>query len=394
VTGRQTNDLSGDDILTMKLAAADGEILWTALDDNPAPLDDRGWAIVVGPDDNPVVTGIHATPTDPARYRTFKLDSADGSEIWGQTLPGAVNYIAREAGWLAVCDNGDIIMANRTWEAGTGYDVVLHRYAAADGDTVWTARYDSSGGSDDPIRMVRDFAGDLLVTGVRSGNYMVLKFDDADGSLLWSEEYDGPAAGYDAPADVIEGPGGEVLVTGFVTGATTSWDVATVAFDPADGHVVWERHFDSGDGRADEGTALAVSPQGDVFVTGYCELLTSGMDLVALRYVRDDPTGVAAGSHAGADAGPVFRIVAGPNPFSRRLSLSLDVARQARARLSVYDVAGRRIALLREGTFPPGTHPIEWDGRDGSGTPLGAGVYFVRLEGDGMSVVRKVVLER
>jgi hypothetical protein len=374
----------------MKLAAADGEILW-AVHDEFSLLDDRGWAIVVGPDDHPVVTGVHSTPTDPARYRTFKLDTADGSEIWAQTFPGAVNHLDREAGWLAVCDNGDIVMVNRTWESGTGYDVVLHRYAAADGDTVWTARYDSSGGSDDPTHMIRDSVGDLLVTGARSGDYMVLKFDGADGGLLWSEDYDGPAAGYDAAAAVAEGPGGEVVVTGFSTGSATNWDVSTVAFDPTDGAWLWEAHFDPGDGRYDEGRALAVGPEGGLYVTGYCESLTSGTDLVALRYVPDDPTDVDPGPPAAATASSRLRITAHPNPFVHRLSLVVDVEQGAPARLAVYDVAGRRAALLHQGALSPGTHRIEWDGRGDSGGILGAGVYLVRLESAGATAVRKIV---
>ena len=388
------NGLWGDDILTLKLAASDGEILWAVHDHSSQPLDDRGWAIAVGPDGHPVVTGIQTTPEDPARYRTFKLDSADGTLIWGRTFPGAVNVLAQEAGWLGIRDDGDVIMANRTWESGAGYDVVLHRYDAADGDTVWTLRYDSSGGSDDPTGMVLDGAGDILVTGVRSGDFMALKFDAADGSLLWSTDWNGPAGGYDAAAALAEGPGGEVIVTGFATGSATSWDVATVAFDPTDGALLWERLFDAGEGRTDEGRALAVAPTGDVYVTGYCDLATSGSDLLALRYILADPTAAVPGPHAGASASSRLRVAAHPNPFPRDLSLTFDLARSAPTRLAIYDITGRRVALLHEGALSPGAHRIEWDGRDDAGRSIGPGVYLVRLESAGANVARKVVRSR
>jgi hypothetical protein len=296
-------------------------------------------------------------------------------------------------GWLAICDDGDVVMANRTWEAGAGYDVVLHRYDAADGDTVWTVRYDSAGGSDDPTAVIRNAAGDLLVAGIRSGDYMALAFDESDGSLLWSTNWDGPDGGYDAAAALVEGSRGEVIVTGFATGDGTSWDVATVALDPADGSLLWERIFDPGEGRTDEGNAVAVAPSGDVYVTGYCDLAASGSDLIALRYLVEDPTDVATGPRA-AGAGAPPRLDARPNPFLGRLSLGIDVARGGSSRLAVYDAAGRRAAVLHDGPLATGARRFEWDGRDDAGRRLGAGVYFVRFEGAGGTAVRKVVRMR
>ena len=47
----------------MKLDANDGDILWLELLGGAEGLDDRGWSIVVGPDQNPVVTGVTSTTT-------------------------------------------------------------------------------------------------------------------------------------------------------------------------------------------------------------------------------------------------------------------------------------------------------------------------------------------
>ena len=380
--------------MTMKLASADGTIGWRVHHGGASLLDDRGWSIVVGPDDNPVVTGIFSTLIDPARYHTMKLDAADGSLIWGTTIPGAINHIDREAGWLAVCDNGDIIMANRTWESSTSYDVVLHRYAAADGDTIWTARYNSSGTTpDDPLHMCRDTAGDLLVAGVRSGDFMILKFDDSDGGLIWSSGYDGPASGYDTASRIIEGPNGEVIATGFSDGPGTSWDVTTVAFDPSDGTEMWDMCYDPGDGRAEEGKAMAVSLQGDLYVAGFGAMLATGSDMLALRYSLVDVTGVATGPFVGVPVSPI-RIAAYPNPFVGSLALSIELPTAGTARVAVYDVRGRLASVLHEGVLERGDNQILWNGRDGAGAPLATGVYFVRIESAGMNAVRKVVLSR
>ncbi len=104
-------------------------------------LDDCGWSIVVGPDNHPVITGVTINSDGTADYTTFKLHNDDRSTIWIESWPGAINNIDERAGWLSVCDNGDIIMANRTWSSATSYDAVLHRYAETNGDTLWTRTY-------------------------------------------------------------------------------------------------------------------------------------------------------------------------------------------------------------------------------------------------------------
>ena len=44
---------------------------------------------------------------------------------------------------------------------------------------------------------------------------------------------------------------------------------------------------------------------------------------------------------------------------------------------------GRLVRTLVDGARSAGEHVARWDGRDGSGAPAAAGVYFVRLEAAG-----------
>ena len=82
-----------------------------------------------------------------------------------------------------------------------------------------------------------------------------------------------------------------------------------------------------------------------------------------------------------------------PNPArTHTLSFGLPVANDVE--LAVFDLAGRRLATLARGTFTAGTHTATWDGRDGSGRTLGAGVYFYRLTvGDQEFTTRGVRLD-
>ncbi|MFC1572645.1 PQQ-binding-like beta-propeller repeat protein [Candidatus Eisenbacteria bacterium] len=376
----------------MKLAAFDGEILWREHTGSSWGLNDRGWSIVIGLDGHPVVTGIFSTPTDPAEYCTVKLDNTDGSEIWRQVLPGAVNHVDSEAGWLAVCDNGDVAMANRTWVTGVSYDVVLHRYAASDGETVWDTQYNSpTSSADDPKEMRRDAAGDLLVVGTSSNDIMVLKFDQENGDLIWSSSYDGPTGGYDSGKSVLEGPNGEILATGasYLTGS--SWDVMTVAFDPNDGEPLWDERFASADNQADEGMTMAVSPQGDLFVAGYAYMLTTGSDMLALRYLLDDQSDVRNDPAFPTAPTTILSFSVGPNPSAGDVELFATTTATSHARLVVFDVKGRHLRTLHVGPLDAGEHRWVWEGRDASGVNLGPGVYFATLDAFSSTMVRTVV---
>ena len=84
-----------------------------------------------------------------------------------------------------------------------------------------------------------------------------------------------------------------------------------------------------------------------------------------------------------------------PNPFSARTTLAFSLERPAAVKLQVFDVLGRVVATLEEGTrFPAGRHTVDWDGAAESGARLGSGTYFVRLEAGGQSATRALTLVR
>jgi hypothetical protein len=85
---------------------------------------------------------------------------------------------------------------------------------------------------------------------------------------------------------------------------------------------------------------------------------------------------------------------AAPNPFSSSMEVAYTVPSGGRLRLGVYDVQGRRLASLVDAIVPAGRHVARWDGRDGRGRTLPAGVYFLRLELGEHREARKIVIAR
>jgi hypothetical protein len=369
-----------DDIVTIKLRGTDGETQWQRLIGDA--YDARGWAIGLGPDQNPMVTGIISNGNSTADFLTFKLSSADGSTIWSRRIPGALDNVSEKVGWLAVCDNGDAVMCNRVWSSTTGYDVILQRYAAGDGATIWERRYGSAGTiADEPRCMARDAAGNLLVAGARRSDFMALKFSGVDGSLIWSVDYNGPAASYDAANCIAEGPGGVVVVGGFTSSPTYSWNVTTIGLDPTSGSRLWAEHYDGGgNGQSGEAKLLAPSPQGDVYVCGYFYGLDTDSDMMTLRYQVGPPADVADAIASGA------QIEITPNPASSPAHIVVSLNRPGAVRIAVYDVTGRREAVMQDDMLSAGRHRFAWDGAPG--------VHLVRIDTPEGSVARKLIRTR
>ena len=89
-----------------------------------------------------------------------------------------------------------------------------------------------------------------------------------------------------------------------------------------------------------------------------------------------------------------------PNPFgSGDLNVSFATGSglgggNGRVTVSVYDVAGRRVATLVEESLPAGIHQATWNGRDARSRLVPSGVYFVKAETAGSITTRKLTIVR
>ncbi|HET7497684.1 MAG TPA: FG-GAP-like repeat-containing protein, partial [Candidatus Eisenbacteria bacterium] len=101
------------------------------------------------------------------------------------------------------------------------------------------------------------------------------------------------------------------------------------------------------------------------------------------------PTGVAVGGTP--PARPLLSQNA-PNPFNPRTEIRFKMPRAGHARVTVFDAAGRRVATLLDGPAPAGERRVEWAGKDDAGHAAASGIYFYKLEADGVSLSRRMAL--
>jgi len=88
-------------------------------------------------------------------------------------------------------------------------------------------------------------------------------------------------------------------------------------------------------------------------------------------------------SAAGDGALPLFskQPEVWPNPFNPQTKIRFEVGgeRAVPAEVTIYDLQGRAVRHLYQGTVNPGPLDVIWNGRDDSGRNLATGVYLARV---------------
>ncbi|MEZ4387205.1 MAG: T9SS type A sorting domain-containing protein [Candidatus Krumholzibacteriia bacterium] len=80
-------------------------------------------------------------------------------------------------------------------------------------------------------------------------------------------------------------------------------------------------------------------------------------------------------------------LAADPNPFTASTTIRYDIPGEALVTLTVYDMAGRRVATLVSSRQPAGSHEVQLDGRS-----LASGVYLCRLSAGASHGAEKLLI--
>ncbi|MBT3230141.1 MAG: T9SS type A sorting domain-containing protein [Candidatus Marinimicrobia bacterium] len=86
-----------------------------------------------------------------------------------------------------------------------------------------------------------------------------------------------------------------------------------------------------------------------------------------------------------------FGLVAYPNPFNPRASISYTVPFTADIKLSVFNIAGQTVQVIVDSNQEPGSYKVHWNGLNHSGRQVSAGMYFIRLQAHEHSQVVKIL---
>jgi hypothetical protein len=156
-------------------------------------------------------------------------------------------------------------------------------------------------------------------------------------------------------------------------------------------------------------TAVRITDGGDVTYR-FPSILNPIADTVMVEYMIDQVAGFALYAEGPASANPIvvqkwwnpysgvaespkavrpagMEIAVSPSPARGRTAVSYALPRAGDVSLVVYDATGRPIRTLAAGRRAAGRYTATWNAHDAA-----AGIYFCKLESDGNSITRKVVL--
>jgi len=81
-----------------------------------------------------------------------------------------------------------------------------------------------------------------------------------------------------------------------------------------------------------------------------------------------------------------------PNPFNAKTIIEFQLSEPADVKLTVYDIAGRKVADLAGDNYSAGAHSIIWDGTNNHGHNLSSGLYLYKMKAGEFIATRKMLL--
>lgn len=236
----------------------------------------RAWneARAIAVDDSGVyVTGYsrrNRFPNTLEDYGTVKYDRW-GNVVWAKLFNGGAS-LSDSAKDIAVDRSGNVYVTGASVVSGTTPDYATIKYRA-NGTQEWVMTYNGPADSTDVATCIAvDASGNIYVTGASEGigtsfDYATVKYNPGK-TLMWTIRYNGPGNSIDYPVDLAIDGSGNVYVTGCSGGSQELAGWSTIKYFP-NGGTAWIRRYDpEPPSEAGEPRSLAVDRLGNVYVTG------------------------------------------------------------------------------------------------------------------------------
>jgi uncharacterized delta-60 repeat protein len=375
VTGTSDGDYNDYDFATVKYRP-NGELDWVARYNSPLDVDEEVVTIAVDSECRVYVVGRSLNSIYQDVITTVKYD-VDGQEMWAVQLDIPEYYCVDHVDDIALDDEGNVCVSGTrlTWGPSIDdehTDIILVKYNS-EGEEQWAVTRPSHPyTSSNSISLAVDPDGDIILCGESEigetgKDWIVIKYDP-DGNELWTAFYDGPGSDSDAPSDMVIDSAGDIYVTGWVVDETLDdYICATVKYN-ADGVEQWVMLYGS---EYTSGQAITTDGHGQVYVGGYCYGDTTSTDYLTIRYSQ--PVGI---EEQFVEQHPETFGFDGPhpNPFNPSTVFSYQLSVASIVKLSVYDLAGRKVAELIDGWRESGRHEVAFDATD-----FASGIYLYRI---------------
>ena len=373
---------SKKDFLTIKYNSS-GVQQWTATYNGPANQDDAAVGLGLDASNNIYVTGTSFAGADPLGeqdYLTIKYNSS-GVQQWTARYNGPINE-PDYATAIAVDNTGNAYVTG--YSDGNQLDFATVKYNT-NGVQQWVTRYDGLAHSSDiPYAIALDNAGNVYVTGsdqtiINNSDYRTIKYNSA-GIQQWTAVYNGTANDNDEAQALTVDNTGNVYVTGYTNGTSPGWDIATIKYN-ATGAQQWLRTYDGPGYGNDNGNAIAVDANGNVYIAGTSLGSTSNLDFVIRKY-NSSGNRVAANDFENTVVDNSIKVY--PNPVNEFAIINFQFVENKNYDLKIFDVMGKEAYSSTVESSMVKINVSKFEN----------GIYFIRVENEHAVVTKRIIIAR
>ncbi len=81
-----------------------------------------------------------------------------------------------------------------------------------------------------------------------------------------------------------------------------------------------------------------------------------------------------------------------PNPFNPITTISFSLKESGPVAINIYNILGQKVKTLLSGETPAGSWSLTWNGKDDKNKSVASGVYFYKMQTQGYTNTRKMIL--
>jgi len=399
VSIQQTNDRGYIFAGLTKSFGAGGEDFWLVKTDSigneiwsktfGGTADDRAQYVEQLSDGGYIVTGgTYSFNNGNGDVWLIKTDE-NGNEIWNRTHGGSGDEKAYSVHQTS--DGGYVLAGYTDPFRNLKFDILLFR-TDGNGNEIWSRTFGGTNIENAYSCELTNDGGYLLAGYTKSfGNgqddIWLIKTDD-DGNEEWNKTFGG--TGVDYNYSVQQTKDGGYIISGFTNskgnGGFDIWFIKTAE----NGEEVWNQTIG---GTSDEFSfSVQQTSDGGYIVAGSTFSFGSGgQDFYIIKLDSDESTSVP---HNQVVPKETYLLSNYPNPFNPSTTMTYHLFNRSIVTLQIYNSLGEQVKLMQLGYQNSGKHIATWDGTNDYGQPVGSGIYVYKLEVDGKSEVKKMMLIR
>ncbi|MCR9145069.1 MAG: hypothetical protein NXI24_22715 [bacterium] len=283
------------------VAAEEDTVNWPKVFDGGNTIADQIFDAAATPDGGLIAVGKRSrlASADDWWIKKYAANGIEDTANWDKSIDGG-NNLNEEANSVAVAADGSVFVVGTFNSPGSQKDWRIKKFSANGvEDTInWDKSFDGGGNLNDSafaVAIAGDgglyVAGDFNVAG--PGPNMVIKKFSANGiedTVNWNKNFDGGNNSVDAAIAMAVAPDGSLYVAGSATPSgkvDQDWWIKKFSAGGVEDTVNWNKQIDGGAIQNESAQTIQIAPDGSVFVGGSFGVAGGNSQAVVKKFSAD-----------------------------------------------------------------------------------------------------------